>query len=925
MSSTQEIGAPFTIASLPHPINAVGRTQAACVFSINGTKKRKRTEVVVGVDGEGILVYSVQNPQLVTSYALPPQTSFASAPHSLYRRRSSKGPAYRHTYAAISQPASTDSQLLCFAESTQKDGTSDTVKTTFVLSDKVVAIDSYTVSDGSHDVIVVLQNGRIQCLSANLEEQRWESNVQSLLPPFGDALEIEYVACTTGKAAIDGLLKNREDIAVILDSSLAGDAEILDLTPVLCIIFRRSNHQRSLGIFQLQPRSPDSISNQLSPVKQLLTWTLAPHSSSSVKDTAVRHYALHASSGVLHELAGSQLISYDLTSTTPRIYSSFQAPDAGMDTLLRISTDLVFAASGKTCGLFDVKYSSVQALHTFEHGNAILPESKKRKQSEPKPADKDEVSPTLVTYFSELKLVVSICKHDLVGTPLSGTIARKRPRTTGSLLIDSIGKGIGHVYSEKEMSEWKKRAQKLSKQASKGNVADFEESFAQDLDIPLSFDASHNAIESSNGVADDSSAIDMDGEGDTKEKALRKWQLPAVVTESQRYRHRPKALFALSRIFQFTEPATESPGQGSLKIVFFPPNVFQWLLLSGFVTKESIRRALLEYGKKQQGLTIDVLDGDIVKSIIKFDPELHILSAVLNHSHFLPVGEVVHAIGALIHSLDERPDTEGLPRLLTNGHVRNGAENDDMDVDLDSEIEAAAHDLDHALSMLDNGLLVRSHTLRPALIRLHTFPVPVVSSALRSNMSRQALKSLIKLLHSELRNGGWTSSYDFVESGTVPGAEDPENQAVAIIASLLSCALDAVGTSAWLSFGASDSQDAEDETIEELLFDTSAALNGFWEARFMRGLLSEFLRYASNSAQSQKPTSQRLQKQGKPFMANATKDGELPMLPLGGKPDMGIEKKKTGKGGKKEERSAREMGMLISKRVPKYSFERIVL
>jgi hypothetical protein len=40
---------------------------------------------------------------------------------------------------------------------------------------------------------------------------------------------------------------------------------------------------------------------------------------------------------------------------------------------------------------------------------------------------------------------------------------------------------------------------------------------------------------------------------------------------------------------------------------------------------------------------------------------------------------------------------------------------------------------------------------------------------------------------------------------------------------------------------------------------------------------------------------------------------------------MGIEKTKQGKGGRREERSKREIGMLISKKVPKYSFERIVI
>jgi hypothetical protein len=55
------------------------------------------------------------------------------------------------------------------------------------------------------------------------------------------------------------------------------------------------------------------------------------------------------------------------------------------------------------------------------------------------------------------------------------------------------------------------------------------------------------------------------------------------------------------------------------------------------------------------------------------------------------------------------------------------------------------------------------------------------------------------------------------------------------------------------------------------------------------------------------------------------KEDDLPMLPLGGRGDMGIEKTKQGKGGRREERSKREIGMLISKKVPKYSFERIVI
>jgi hypothetical protein len=83
MSSDHETGAPFTLATLP----TNGRTQAASVCSISGVKKRKRTEVAVALDGEGLFIYSVcltrmywiwnadleklVNPQLATSHTLP--------------------------------------------------------------------------------------------------------------------------------------------------------------------------------------------------------------------------------------------------------------------------------------------------------------------------------------------------------------------------------------------------------------------------------------------------------------------------------------------------------------------------------------------------------------------------------------------------------------------------------------------------------------------------------------------------------------------------------------------------------------------------------------------------------------------------------------------------------------------------------------
>ena len=61
MSSNREIEIPHTLASLQRPIDSAnGRTLAAAVYSLSGSKKRKRSEIAVGTDGEGISIYSVR-------------------------------------------------------------------------------------------------------------------------------------------------------------------------------------------------------------------------------------------------------------------------------------------------------------------------------------------------------------------------------------------------------------------------------------------------------------------------------------------------------------------------------------------------------------------------------------------------------------------------------------------------------------------------------------------------------------------------------------------------------------------------------------------------------------------------------------------------------------------------------------------------
>ncbi|KAI8932040.1 hypothetical protein NX059_010933 [Plenodomus lindquistii] len=953
MSFDQPIGAPFTLATLPKPVaSSHGRVHAASVCSISGIKKRKRTEIAIGLDGEGVSIYSLQNPQLVTSYALPPGAIFNTAPYSIYRKGASRTPTRRFTYASLIGSTSVDKpQLVCFHEKTLGEHT-ETTKTFYTppTAARISTLESLPVPAGgstnatTHDILVTFDNGNVTCLSADLQTERWSANLKSLLSRKDSSIEIEHVSLATARAVIRGLLRSREDVAAILDPTPDPASDLLDLTQVLCLVGRSDRSRRILALFQVQPRSQDLATSRLSPIKHLLTWNLPGASKPPAPTADAPRSTIHASSGVLHLLDNGSLSSYDLSGTVPKLTSELSIPGTNLDGFLRVSQDVLFTTAQQTCRVFDTKYNSLQALLSVDASSPSSdPASPSKKRKHMSQEDTVQgISPcSLIAYHTDLGLVIAARGDEIFGMQYGSTVSRKRVKTDGPLLIDAIGKGF--VPNPKssaglDMQVWKVKKAKLSKHVSKGKIAKFEEALAASLGIELESgdSASKKSNERSggpltNGVGpkipdEDAIAIDQTNDAGSGDGELRNWIMPEKVPHNQQQQYRQHALFALSKIFRWipAEPLQDQP-RGHLKVEFFPRNVFQWLLQIGHLTKESIRRGIIEeYPESIQSAAM-ISDGDIVKALVDFDPDLDILSAVLNHSHFLPAGEVVQSIKLLMQSLNDNEEENEAMKLLTSGNNE-----DDMDLDITSELEAASHEIDHALAVLDHGLATRSLTLRPALIRLHTFPASVVSATLRSLLPRRDLESLIRLLHSELRNGGWTSTYDFADSESAPAestSDDPDDHAVAIIASLLSSTLDAIGAGAWLASVGNLSSETSEDIIQSLHIDTSEALNGFWEARYMRGLLSEFLRYASTVPKSQRPPSKKLEQQGKPFPVTEKlgRDENLPMLPLGGKADMGIERMKKGYGGKKEERSKREMGMLISKRVPKYSLDRIVV
>lgn len=795
-------------------------------------------------------------------------------------------------------------------------------------------------------MLATFDNGDIICLSADLDMVRWVANLTSLVSGGDSEVEMEHVTLASARSVTRGLLRSRQDIATILDPTSDTTSDFLDLVQILCIVGRKKNGAKFLALLQIQPRSADLTTAQLSPVKHLLDLDLPAPSKVSLLQGPSTQITLHASSGALHLISKGTLLSYDLSGIVPKLYSEFVLPAPGVDAFLRTGQDVLFTTAQNVCRVFDVKYNSLQALQAITSSSSAseyTSPSKKRKHAQPENNEHATSPCNLVAYYADIGLVVAIREDEVFGMQFGGAAPRKKAKTEGTLLIDALGKGIAlerKAVAGLDTQSWQERKWKLNKYVAKGKIAKFEQLFAADLGIEVEtadMVQKHKNEESGGPLTNgggpslpDSDAMVVEKLDDEHAKdELPRWKMTHVVPGHQRQQYRQYALYALGRIFHWANSGElEQEAQGALRVGFFPPNVFQWLLQTGHLTKESIRRALLDETNGQVQAVPTIMDGDIVKALVDYDSELHILSAVFNHGQFLPIGEVVQAIKLLIQSIDDEPQQDETTKLLTNGVAP--AEGD-MDVDFASELEAASYEIDHALSVLDHGLLTRSHTLRPALIRLDTFPAPVISSTLRSMLPRRDLESLIRLLHLELKNGGWSSPLGFVDmesAGAENSAEDPDDHAVAIIASLLSSTLDAIGAGAWLApVGTNSASETGQHMLESLNRDTSVALSGFFEAHFIRGLLCEFLRYASTVPASNKPSKGSLEMQGKPFsVTGKANDGEdLPMLPLGAKADQGVEKMKSGKGGKKEQRSKREMGMLISKQVPKYSFERVVV
>ncbi|TKA78677.1 hypothetical protein B0A55_04503 [Friedmanniomyces simplex] len=825
--------APYTIASLAKPLDSDhGTIQASPVCGIRGSKKRKRHEVAVGIDGESVDIYNIQSQDRVTSYALPPQTYLSSPPCSVYIRRSKTTGAQRRTYFVLRSGGSRKKRkLVCYTENVRRgrgldDGVSGPVKHEYrVLGGDVHAVDvlggQLSQDDDALHVVVSYINGKVVCLSADLTQLTWQHE--------GDDKEaVEYAALTDTETARKGLLAGREDILAML---VAGPGS-LNNPQLLCRIVRVRD-KRTLQVFSLRPTAVDAVQSQKPGMQHLVDYDF-PSTSRPSPDHAT--FDVHAASGKAYQLLNGRLTVYDLSGTLPRILTTFGSKSEPIASFARVSASAVLAVLGNKAVVYETRYGAVQGAVFLNADQGLASAGQKRKR------DVEGAAPpaswAAISHFQDSGLLAGLAGTELMAIQLSDDIrhAKKRGKIEGTLLVDVLGKGasmdVAHASGnaardDKKLEKWEAWKASVDSAIAEDDQSELE-SLVMRVLIPQKGQSTQ--VETNGEPAE---GEDEEGQADFE---LDMSHFDASVVD------RKKMLYLLSKIFNTqSEADAERTGSGHLETAVRSELVYRLLAFAGFLTLPLVRQATQSQGHVLR-------PGDLTTALFHFDGTFELMHDLLAAGTYWELPEIVQALRLLVVSLGERPTSTAAAKALPAPASQANGDVDMVDGDADSQVESeyalAERELEMVSSTLEGGVRVRSEAFRMVLDRLTASPREMVTKTMRAMMSHDNLFFFMKLLRLELQEGGWHQKYIRPISNSGDDGQDaaslalarsmmldeaaPKDQAIGHIALLMSCAADAVGLSGWL-IGSSADVVGTREFMRDLEGEVSASMEGLYE------------------------------------------------------------------------------------------------
>lgn len=835
------------------------------------------------------------------------------------RLKLGKGRAERRTYAATTDK---DSHITLFKEISAGETLSDPSSATHKLTGSkkpvvFLGVAHEKIGPSGDNLIVVKADGEMQCFDGQDLSLKWTSpaaavSKNSTTPDIQDN-KVELVTMTDAYTASRGLLKSHPDAFSMFTEEI--EAEGFNPTLVIAITSptdARLAEGRTLHVFALPRVTEPFVPGHIHSAQALISLSIPWVHSRTPALLGELQYELHVGSGLLYELAGRTLTIIDLTESTPKTKSQLIVDN--ISSFLRLSTAAVMAATKDTVDIYNPTYQSIQASIELEHAQNGAGSRKRKLEDE-----ENTLAIKLVSYSPKHNLAHAIIGSDLVAFAIEAKKDTASRRRALGLLVDSLGCSVrdtpaenapklrqiglsslqNYIPGTKSVSdkELKEKFSQLDRFVASQDINAFEEVMAKELGIKREETAEAKAVPAWIWPANRKAYPDVDP----------RW-----------------AQYALGRIFSWSTQGDEA----KLLVVFYPHNVVNWLLETGNLNKPAIQSALKH---EAHGAEVkDIPAGQLVSALVDIDHEMKTLLSFLQHN-FLDAAELVHAIRILMESLGIFGDQAAAEKqlLLTNGE---GAAADNAD-DVEAEVEMQTLEADAALRLaeyrLGDGATVRDQALSLALAKLHACPPKSVVLGFKEHLSVTEIVSIVYLLRYELARGSWTSRYLDGQDDTPYDLDEErgtQDSTIVLISSLVNACIDAIGSNGWVANASGEGWHPE-ELISNLKLEISAALEGIEEATYLRGLMAEMVRYGQ-AVQKAQPVVHKRRK------ANAEKvnvpvkvdeSAEAAALPFGLKVEGQVSLMKVGAGGEIMKRSARDIGQLKSRKVAKYSRERIAI
>lgn len=876
----------------------------------------------------------VPSSRLITSYPVPPQSVFTCSPCSTRFRVAKSKDVTRYTYISTRNPKP---EITLFKDIIGASGetTSTTLTEKVDLASKLVHLSTATTTstasaDGTGDVpdlVAVAEDGTVISLQGDSLRKRWQTSPEILkqdLPavPKAARLQVELVQTTIASDVIGGLFGGNKNAFAAFLKTTQEDTSTLDMLLLVTRIAGKETETRHLHILGIVSTSEAQATGRL---VQIHTSPIPTSSSAASGPGSLR---LDVGSGSLMELLEDGLVTYDLTSSVVKVDSKLQVPD--VRSFVRLSKSSVLAAKPDSLDVYNPVYQSLQASSEIDLDNAGK--------------GSNAVALSLVAYFARLEIAVAIYGASLVAVQLEAPRARGKKRRAEGLLIDSIGRGIvqhrdiikkqktdaeSSSFSEhlpgtvtgSYWSDFNADVEKVDALLEAGDLAGFEELMASRFGI-----------------------VTKPADAANEKKDEEQHNLPEWIWPSERSAYPPAdrrwVLYTITRIFGWQD-APESDAEQTRLICKLPQsNVLNCLVDAGHLTISNIKSAFKDELRGVDDVD-HILGEEVPQVLVQADPPFELLLSYLSSTK-LGAAELLTAVRLIMRSLELVQDpTKIAPKLLTF----ESEQSEDIDPDestLNADQSAFGHELDRLEQELEvtefylgDQSTIRARGLSVAFGKLASCPRDSTIRTLRRSYKPEEILSLIYVLRMELVKDGWTTRYlDTTRLDEDDELEAPPDGSISLLADLLCRCIDAVGPGGWLindaivAAGAGDHMDSAD-FLASLKLEVSAALEGVQEAVFLRGILSEAVRYGAQVQKAEADAGQKHKRaDGKAVVvhghgSNKATGAEGAMLPLGMKAKERISAEKGISGGEVIRRSKREIGHLISQTVEAYSMDHI--